>query len=327
MRAILLCKSRSLELLFETCPERMPPQDLDALSADPPDEAIIYLDAAALPKRGLADALDRLSCARHLRWAIIDRVRTIRDPASVFHSGACDYVGPDAEEGSIDSQRLDRVAAFASRLDPEASRHHAHRSHGLAFPGWDALEEGKNYELLSLYAALADADGLRTRLGETRFARLKANAQSLAHNLAQDAGGILWIVDDRSFLLLFQPDAATQVMTSCLKVLANMQLISFEQFRLDQESVSISFSLRRASIPWQKPGKTGTVISDALNYIFHLGRRFTPPGSIDLVDGLGSELPPRLAARLESAGDFEGRPVERFSGFRPSGPGASKRGR
>lgn len=324
MRTILLSKSRSLELLFEPCPERRPPQDLDELTSDPPDDAVIYLDAAALPKRGLADALDRLSSSRHLRWALIDRARTFHDPAAIFHAGGCDYVGPEAQEGAIDAQRLERVAAYAARLDPEASRHHAHRAHGSSFPGWDALEEGKSYELLTLYAALADADGLRTRLGENRFARLKANAQTLAANLAQDAGGLLWIVDDRSFLLLFQPETVTQVITSCLKVLANMQLISFEQFRLEQETVSLSFSLRRAPVPWQKPGKTGTVISDALNYIFHLGRRFTPPGSIDLVDGLGAELPPRLAARLESAGDFEGRPVERFAGFRPADPSAGK---
>lgn len=320
MKAILVCKSRSLELLFDPSPERKSPQDLEALCADPPEDSIVFLDAAALPKRALAEAMDRLSSSRHLRWAIIDRTRILKDTALVFHLGGCDYIGADAEEGSIDLQRLDRAALFASRMDPDTRAHHSHRSHGSTFPGWDALEEGKSYELLILFASIADAEGLRTRLGETRFARLKASAQALAASIAHDAGGLLWITDDRSFLLLFQPDTCSQVMNSCLKVLANMRLISFEQFRLDQESVSLSFSLRRAVLPWQKPGQTGTVIADALNYIFHLGRRFTPPGTIDLVDGLGSELPPRLASRLENAGDFEGRSIERFAGFCPVDP-------
>jgi len=320
MKAILVSKSKAAELLFSSSDfGRMAPPDLDAALADPPADAILYLDASSFTRKALGEILDRLAAVKRPRWAVVDRSRVLDDPAALFHSGALDYVGPDAPEGFVDDGRLGSVDAFAQRAEAEQGRQRLHRPKAGSFPGWDALSEGQSYDLLIMYASLCDADGLRTRLGDMRFTRLKGNALALVGAMAQELDGRLWIADDRSFLCLFQPDSLPAAFNACLGLLANARLCSFEHFKLEQEVARLSFSFHRAPVPWQKPGQTGTIVSDAINFIYHLGRKFTPCGVIDLVRETAAELPERLAAHLVDAGGFEDKAILRFPGFQVSG--------
>lgn len=320
MRAVLVTRSKALELLFDGVElVRRSPAELDPSALPWGQDELVYLDLGSVPKRQRSEWLERLAAARGLRWAVIDRGRALDDPAALFRLGAVDYLGAEAREGVVDRARLDDIRAYAERLDnhgPKAARHRAH--HG-GFPGWDALAEDKSYELCALYAGVWDADGLRTRLGELRFSRFKAAAAGIVNALVQEHGGLLWISDDQSFLALFPPELASQLVVSAMRILANMRLISYEQLRLEQEVGCLYFCLRRCELPWQKPGQTGTVVSDALNYMYHLGRKFTPPCSIDLVDELADSLDPRLKTLFIDAGSFENRPIRRFHGFESAG--------
>jgi len=293
--------------------------ELESLLANPSADDIVYLDAGSFSRKSWEETIGRLSAGQRMSWAVIDRGQVLPDPAAVFHAGALDYAGRDAPDGFIDDKRIDTILRFAeSRIQadrPANSRHQNQRQRQAAFCGWDQLAEGKEYEFLMLFIGLCDADGLHTRLGDTRFAKLKASVVSVAETLASERDGVVWISDGQCILELFRADSTARVVTSCIRILANMELVSYEQLRLDQETVYLSFSLCRASVPWQKPGNTGTIVADSINYIYHLGRKFTPPGVIDLVDDLASSLPPRLAEHIVPAGSFEGKTVNRFPGF------------
>ncbi len=320
MEVTLVTRTKALELLFGGMePRRASPVELDELLAEPPAELLLYIDFASMGRRSLPELIERLSAARRLHWAVIDRGRVISDPAALFHAGALDYIGPEATEGFITPQRVETVLAYAARSDALGSKAKGHKARMPAFQSWNSMVEGKSYELLVLYLGIWDAEGLRTRLGEGRFSRLKASALGLANGLIQEHGGQLWISDDRSFLALFQPEALNGLLSSCISLLANMRLISYEQFRLEQEVGCLSMALQRCTLPWQKPGQTGTIVSDAINYIYHLGRKYTAPCVIDLVDDAAHELNPRLETLLCAPESFEGKSVRRFAGFATTG--------
>jgi hypothetical protein len=322
MKVVLITRSKALELLFTGIDLlRLNPSEVDQASLPWGADELVYLDLGSVPKRQRDEWIDNLAATRGLRWAVIDRERTLMDPAALFWQGAVDYIGGGAAEGVVDQARLSAIQAYAERLVNHVPRTNRHRIRQGSFPGWDALIEGKSYELCAFFAGVWDADGLRTRLGEQRFARFKVAALGVVNMIIQEHGGLLWIADDQSFLALFPPEPASQLVVSAMRVLANMRLISYEQLRLEQEVGSLFFCLRRCELPWQKPGKTGTVVSDALNYMYHLGRKFTPPCTIDLVDDLAETIEPRLKACFHEVGNFENRPIHRFQGFETSGPG------
>lgn len=322
MKIILLSRSKALEKLFSGVDlTRRNPTELDPDSLPWGAGELIYLDLASIPKRQNDSWLKSLSETKGLCWAIIDRTRVLADPACLFRRGAVDYLGVGACEGLVDQARLDQIQAYAERLDNHSARVLRNPASTTCFPGWEGLTEGKIYELCAFYVGIWDADGLRTRLGEPRFLRLKSAVLGLVNSILQEHGGLLWISDDQSFLALFPPELASQLVVSAMRILVNMRLISFEQLRLEQEVGSLYFCLRRCELPWQKPGQTGTVVSDALNYMYHLGRKFTPPNTIDLVDDLAETLEPRLRACFSGVGSFENRPIRRFQGFSTSGRG------
>ena len=63
-------------------------------------------------------------------------------------------------------------------------------------------------------------------------------------------------------------------------------------------------------------GDTGRIVSDAVNSIFHLGRRFTRAGQFLLTGDAAELVPPRFAASSSLPGSYEGRRIHRM--LRPS---------
>jgi hypothetical protein len=61
---------------------------------------------------------------------------------------------------------------------------------------------------------------------------------------------------------------------------------------------------------------TGRIVSDAINSIFHLGQRFTPPGQFLLTAEAYDLVPPALREFFLPSGTFEGRRILRM--LRPS---------
>jgi hypothetical protein len=59
-------------------------------------------------------------------------------------------------------------------------------------------------------------------------------------------------------------------------------------------------------------GDTGRIVSDAVNSIFHLGRRFTRPGQFVLTADAYDLVPAQLRGYFEPAGAYEGRRVLRM---------------
>jgi hypothetical protein len=61
-----------------------------------------------------------------------------------------------------------------------------------------------------------------------------------------------------------------------------------------------------------KDGDTGKIVSDAVNSIFHLGRRFTGPGQFLITADAHELVPAQLRGFFQAAGSYEGRRIHRM---------------
>jgi hypothetical protein len=94
-----------------------------------------------------------------------------------------------------------------------------------------------------------------------------------------------------------------------MRLLLSAPLIAIETLGLSIP-VNFVFSLHYGQVSYKPPGKTGTVVSDAVNFIFHLGAKKAEPGRLtipgELPDGT---VPKTLEDCFVSAGEYEGRRI------------------
>ncbi len=273
--------------------------------------AFVYFFLPELGERKALSLAAKLAAAEHFSWGVMDPAGEAEDPAVFFFAGARDYIGPRLFKEGAGSKRLAAAMAFAS-----ASGTCPDDREAPAFAGWDRLAEGEQVEARFCYAALADQEGLRERIGETRLGKLKDEFASFLESWSKESGGILWIREARGCLLLFPPDdAQANPILSAFRLLLDRVLVGYEVFRL-QAPLSFRFVFHAGRAPWRKRGATGTVVSDDVNYVFHLGRRREGDGHIVVSETAEGSIPACLQDLFSRSGSFEGRQIHvsrRFS--------------
>jgi hypothetical protein len=260
-------------------------------------------------------------------WGIIDP-RDSADPAAFFFEGASDYLGSRLLKKGPDPKRLKKAASWrtggvraggvhagrssAKEGSGEETETFAGRAAKLPagkFTGWSAYKAGTVSPFFFCYAALSGKTSLRSRLGEASFKVLMDRLRNFLIPCFQDARALLWIETGDSCLFLIPPRAeyVRAAEEAALKILMGSTFLIAENLGLTIPAV-FTFALHYGKTAYRTPGKTGTVVSDAVNFIFHLGTKCAESGRLTY----SGEIPPdALAPQLEdmfvNAGSFEGR--------------------
>ncbi|MFI5369298.1 MAG: hypothetical protein ACHQ1F_09835, partial [Spirochaetia bacterium] len=112
-------------------------------------------------------------------------------------------------------------------------------------------------------------------------------------------------------LALFPLTAAASAAPVCgLRILLSRVFYDIDESLLPG-SLSFHMALSVGVTVYQK-GDTGRIVSDGVNSIFHLGRKYTQPGQFLMTADACELAPPDLRAHLVPAGSFEGRRVMRM---------------
>jgi hypothetical protein len=282
---------------------------------------VTYVDLTGLDEDARKKALTtiRRRCAGEA-WGVIDPDGTIADPAMVFFSGATDYLGPAACQVGIDKARLRAVLAFNNAhrsplVDGDGIIQNSNSScdeiQQAPFCGWKSIQPGTVYPFFFLYVSVSAQLNLKTRLGEAGYINFRDRLRNLCQQTFAEAEPLLWMETDASALYLIPPQVANVgvVTEACLRMLLGAPLLGYERLYLPFP-ITFSFALHSGSTEFAPPGKTGTIVSDAVNYIYHLGSKHAGPGRLTV-----SEEAARLAIthRFEDlftpAGSFEGRAI------------------
>jgi len=328
-------------VIFYACeaPElNLPPRsrcEIEALPFDrlsvylPLPDDIVYLSCAGTEPAAFRKHLNRLKAkCVHTPWGVIDGEGTITDPAALFQEGAGDYIGPALlTDKSLDPARFKRVLAFRAlpkepaqgdkptditkTIEPGSPKKEVDN-----FPGWSKLKPGETKTFHFLYAAPAEAAALKVKIGEQRYSALRERIKAHLLQAFSHADAIIWMQTDSYFLFLIPPDEARACAATeaCVRILLNLSLLSAESFGLETP-LQLVFALHRGKTPYQAPGRTGTVVSEDINFIHHLGMKKAEAGRLSVTEDAASAVPLPFGDMFVDAGDFEGKKYRRSLRF------------
>jgi hypothetical protein len=280
------------------------------------DEApfdVCYLDIMGLDENSYKKNLKKINAAYpQIPWGILDLDGVSGDPARFFHEGAVDYLGPACADEGFTPQRWKRIQEYfssrASLGEAVVPVKDVASQEEKAFAGWKSIKPGTVCSFYLLYIGPEHEGALKTKLGEQRFGELQSRLHQYLSQLFSPVDALLWMQSDASFLFLIPPEKtrASQVIESCLRLELNGPLVSYERLQLDF-SLPLLCAFHYGTIPFQPPGKTGTLVADSINFIFHLAHQRAEGGRIVLSEDAGCAIRPELADLFMPVESFEGK--------------------
>jgi len=179
------------------------------------------------------------------------------------------------------------------------------------FPGWKKMTSGKTMPFYLLYCSIHGKSSLDSRFEEKTIAKVHKRLLNFLSNIFDESDGQLWMNSGKDCLFLFPPKAksAEAVIEACIRMIICAPLITMETLAITVP-VNFNFALHYGTISYKPPGKTGTVVSDAVNAIFHLGAKKAETGRLtvsgDIPDG---SIPKSLEDCFVYAGVYEDRKI------------------
>jgi len=303
--------------------ELIPLADLKNLKPLPGDMS--YLDVRGLDDDARKKAINLIKkrCPASA-WGIIDAEGSIRDPAWLFFAGASDYLGRGVPVSELSKARIKAVQEYfssrngtvvAARIDsmpisPAAAFPVAVSTNPrVEFPGWKSVKTGAVYSFYFLYVSVTAQMNLKTRLGEAGYAAFRDRLRVQIQMYLAEADPLLWMETDSSSLYLVPSKASNfrALVIACMRMLLWAPLIGYEKFGFPFP-ITFNFALHHGQTEFAPPGKTGTIVSDAVNFIYHLGVKRAEPGRLTIsIDASESLIPGAMADLFSGIGTFEGR--------------------
>jgi class 3 adenylate cyclase len=280
---------------------------------------LVYLDVQGLEAREQTRLLSLISENPRIRFCVIDSTGKIADVASVFHAGAVDYIGKDIASRKAGARRREAALAYAKRLgagaDSAPTPAESPEAQVPSGDGWAEIRPGSEHRFAFLFIEIDDAEELKKRHEPENLAAALATFREFVEKIVAQHGGRLWMWSRFGGLALFPLHERTPFAPICgLRILLSSIFYDVEESPMPGR-LSFRMALSVGSTVY-KDGDTGKIVSDAVNSIFHLGRRFAQPGQF-LVTGDAHELVPApLRGFFQPAGTYEGRRIHRM--LRPS---------
>ena len=177
--------------------------------------------------------------------------------------------------------------------------------------GWADIVSGQEHSFAFLFVEVDDAEELKKRHEPENLAGAMATFREFIERMVKQHGGRLWMWSRFGGLGLFPLHERTPFAPLCgLRILLSSVFYDYEESILPGR-LSFRMALSVGTTVY-KEGDTGRIVSDAVNSIFHLGRRFTGPGQFLITADAYELVPPPLRVFFQAAGSYEGRRIHRM---------------
>ena len=307
----------------------------------------VYLDITGLAPGELKKKTGQLkkSCAGSF-LGIIDPKGGAEDPGAFFFEGFRDYISQNLVKKGLTKKRFAAALLYANegkspdqgKTSPGAGIGGSNRSNGSGeevkikrktaklpagkFEGWRSIRTGTSSHFFFLFVSISGKSDLVSLTRDDAFSAIKNRLRELLQQNLREAEALLWMDTDDNSLFLIPPAAAQckAAVEASLKMIMNSRLIGFERLGLAMP-VDFTIALHYGETIFQAPGKTGAVISEAVNYIFHLGAKKAEAGRLTISGEVPEEVIPKgLADLFDSAGVYEGIPISHSKRFTLADP-------
>jgi hypothetical protein len=273
--------------------------------------SLVYLDATSF-KTALLKMLSALGKRDDISTAVIDPKGIVIDPAQLFHCGAADYIGKDLVKKKFSAQRFKVVTDFSDVMHECFTEDTGENAIPLSGPDWKLVRSGKEYRFCFLFVELDRGSSIKT----SQFGGQNKNPADMFKKYVETqlkgSGGKVWMWMDYSGLILFPFDGKTcSAVAPLLRLILNRSIFVVDESIFNQ-MLSFRVALHIGSTAYRDRGDTGKIVSDTINFIFHLGQKRAEPGSVYVSEEVRSLIPPTLSELFTDADEFEGRKIFRM---------------
>jgi len=279
----------------------------------------VYFDASAVSPPDTKKIVKVLA-KNNVLWGVIDPKGAAEDPASFFFDGASDYIGPALVKKGLDKKRfakafswaaerksIDTAMASSKGAEP-AGKKKAQKLPAGKFEGWKSIRAGTTGNFFFLFVSLGEKSNLRSMVGEASFRTIMNNWRDVLFQEFRKADALPWMETEAHSLFLIPARAnnCKAAIETALKMILGSRLICMEKLSLPIP-VEFTFALHYGETVFQAPGKTGGVVSQSVNYIFHLGAKKAEESRLTISEDVSEDaIPEALRDFFLPVGTFEG---------------------
>lgn len=255
-------------------------------------------------------------------WAVIDTQGVVEDPAELFHQGACDFLSPIQLEERIKAARIHRVVAYREEFFKSMESNEVDNSVSSSAPeescteaDWSDVCEGQVYSFYFLYIELLPGEEWRVKSGDKNRKEIQAKFEEFVRRRIAPNNGKIWMWAEWGGIILFPytGDNADPVILAS-RLILNRPIISIEEIGVDS-LVDYRLALHVGKTQYNKRGYTGEIISDDINFIFHLGKKRVEKNSLYVTDSAYPQVPEGMRSLFTRETDFENRGLHRMRRF------------
>ncbi len=279
-------------------------------------KTFVYMDISSFEESERTKVIRYLTRQRRFDFGIIDPKNNISDPAALFHHGASDYIGKDAIKNSVTVNRIKNALEFYSVEDIEEETENIPFFEDmptmLSGHNWDNIKIGNEYTFGMLHIEIDILPEWASKSGKAHLEEVMAFFYSHLNRIITPLNGRLWMKTEYGGLILFPYDgSATPIIIECIKLVMNRIIFSAEEYTYSS-ILSYKMALDIGNTKYLTAGNTGNIISDSVNFIFHLGKQYACTGNFYLTGRVFEDIPPGLQDIFIPLKRFEERTIYRM---------------
>ena len=267
----------------------------------------VYVDVSGQSDSAVRSVQKYLSRQENLFYGVLDPEGIIKDTASLFFAGASDYIGSDCFQAGITAKRLQAALSFNNE-DAALSQGTAQRSQTYLYSGtgWDTVKPGKEYTFVMMYIELDNKEEFR-KMGTKYAAVVLERFQQYLSDMVSPCCGRIWMWMDFGGVVLFPFDGRqSSAVIPAFKLMFDNRIASSEVFNLDF-LLSYRIVMLIGNTTYKGRGDTGAIVSDSLNTIFHLGKKYARPGNFYMTKKMYSHIPKGFGHFFIPRDEYEGK--------------------
>ena len=270
---------------------------------------IAYVDITGVEADERKRLIKYLS-SRETEIGIIDRNREVPDVADLFRVGFFDYLDKNLLKEGIKPARIKRFAStVASQDHPKTTRDPQWK---LSGPGWKGVRAGQEYTFCFLYVELDLNNEWRSKSGRALIDDAMETFKVLLERAMSPYDGKIWMWMDLGGVVLFPFDGKPiGAVRACIRMVMDRIITSAEEYGYDT-LITFRMAMHIGNTIYKSRGQTGTIVSDTINFVFHLGQQYAEPGGFYITDEVYPYVPEPLRIFFKSAGSFAERKIHRM---------------
>jgi hypothetical protein len=289
------------------------PKELKKTITEAEGDTLVYLDTSAFTESQITRTLKSSQEQQLFRLGVLDETGSVDDPGNLIHLGAVDYLSKKTVQQGITASRLNKALSFCGFKErEEAEQAKPDSNWKLSGTSWKNVKSGQEYTFCFMFIEIDLIDEWKNKSGRRHLDEVKAAFQKHVQEFADSLSGKIWMWMDLGGLILFPFNGKTcEAILGGIRLVLSKPIISAEKYPY-HTTISYRLALHIGNTTYRARGHTGTIISDTVNYLFHLGHKFAKPGNFYLTEPVARYIPESLRECFIPADSFEGLAISRM---------------